>query len=49
MAFFKLKALSRTASERIVNSLWAPIACILKTFAPQECRNYFAATGYDPD
>ena len=49
MAFAKLKALLRKAAERSVEALWAAIGRILETFAPQECRNYFAAAGYDPD
>ena len=49
MAFSKLKALLRKAAERTLDGLWAAIARILETFAPQECRNYFAAAGYDPD
>ena len=45
MAFAKLKALLRQAAERTVEGLWRAIARILETFQPQECRNYFAATG----
>ncbi len=48
MAFAKLKAMLRKAAARIVEGLWAAIAKILDTFAPDECRNYFAAAGYDP-
>ena len=48
MAFAKLKALLRQAAERTVEGLWGAIARILETFQPQECRNYFAAAGYDP-
>ena len=48
MAFAKLKALLRKAAERSVDGLWNAIARILHTFHPQECRNYFAAAGYDP-
>ena len=49
MAFSKLKALLRKAAQRTVDGLWAAIARLIETFAPQECRNYFAAAGYDPD
>ena len=49
IAFSKLKALLRKGAERTVNGLWAAIARIHETFAPQECRNYFAAVGHDPD
>ena len=48
MAFAKLKALLRQAAERTVEGLWGAIARILETFQPRECRNYFAAAGYDP-
>ena len=48
MAFAKLKALLRKAGERTVDGLWGAIARILDTFQPRECRNYFAAAGYDP-
>ena len=47
MTFAKLKALLRKAAERSVEALWAAIGRVLETFAPQECRNYFAAAGYD--
>ena len=49
MAFSKLKALLRKAAERTVEGLWAAIGRILETYAPQECKNYFLAAGYDPD
>ncbi len=48
MAFSKLKANLRKAAERTVEGLWNAIARILETIKPQECRNYFAAAGYDP-
>ena len=44
MAFFKLKALLRKAAPRTVTDLWDA----LDDFLPTECRNYFAAAGYDP-
>jgi transposase len=46
-AFAKLKALLRKAAERTVDGLWAAIGQIVDLFAPDECRNYFAAAGYD--
>jgi transposase len=49
MAFSKLKALLRKAAERTVDSLWASIGRLVDVFTPQECANYFAAAGYDPD
>ena len=48
MAFSKLKALLRKAAERTVDGLWKAIGNVLETFKPQECKNYFAAAGYDP-
>jgi transposase len=47
LAFSKLKALLRKASERTVEGLWTAIGHLLDTFAPQECTSYFAAAGYD--
>lgn len=46
-AFSKLKALLRKAASRTIDDLWNAIAEILKTFSPDECKNYFTATGYD--
>jgi len=46
-AFAKLKALLRKAAERTVDGLWAAIGCLINTFSPHECANYFAAAGYD--
>ena len=48
-AFSKLKALLRKAAERTVASLWNAIGRIIDTFSPDECANYFAAAGYDPE
>ena len=45
----KLKALLRKAAERTVEGLWAAIGRLIDLFTPQECINYFTATGYDPD
>ena len=46
-AFAKLKALLRKAAERTVDGLWTAIGRIVDLFIPDECRNYFAAAGYD--
>jgi transposase len=46
-AFAKLKALLRKAAKRTVDALWRAIGSIIDTFTPDECRNYFAAAGYD--
>lgn len=48
-AFAKLKAMLRKAAERTVEGLWDAIGRIIDTFTPDECANYFAAAGYDPD
>jgi transposase len=48
-AFAKLKALLRKAAERTIRGLWCLIGQLIDTFTPQECANYFAAAGYDPD
>jgi transposase len=47
-AFAKLKALLRKAAERTVGGLWSAIARFIDLFTPEECRNYFAAAGYEP-
>ena len=49
MAFSKLKAILRQAAARTVNDLWDVIAQSLDEFTPAECRNYFAAAGYEPE
>jgi transposase len=46
-AFSKLKAILRKAAARTLEELWAAIAAALKAFTPEECRNYFAACGYE--
>ena len=46
-AFAKLKALLRKAAERTVEGLWTAIGQLIDLFTPKECRNFFAAAGYD--
>jgi hypothetical protein len=29
------------------SGLWTAIGCLIETFTPAECANYFAAAGYD--
>jgi transposase len=48
-AFSKLKALLRKAAERTVDALWDRIGALLGEFSPNECANFFAAAGYEPD
>lgn len=46
-AFAKLKALLRKAAARTRDDLWAAIGEAINAFTPNECRNLFAACGYD--
>jgi transposase len=46
MVFSKLKALLRAAEARTMPDLWQAIADALKSFTPNECRNYLVAAGY---
>jgi transposase len=46
MAFAKLKALLRKASERTVRKLWDRIGELLQEFTSQECQNYLTHQGY---
>ena len=47
MAFAQLKALLRAAAARTIPDLWDALKNALDAFTPNECRNYFAAAGYD--
>ena len=49
MAFAKLEALLRGVAARTVPALGQAIAAALDRFTPHECRNYFIATGYEPE
>jgi transposase len=44
--FAKLKQLIRSAAPRSREALWQGIAAMLHRFAPQECANYLANSGY---
>jgi len=44
--FSKLKALLRKAARRTFCALWDEIGRLLNVFTPQECKNYFASSGY---
>ena len=46
MAFAKLKAALRKGAKRTVNTLIKLIGRLVKTFAPDECANYFRHAGY---
>ena len=45
--FAKLKALLRAAATRTIPDLWDAIRDAIAQFTPDECKNYFAAAGYD--
>ena len=49
MAFSKLKAILRKAAARTITELWDVIGKAINQFKPTECKNYFAAEGYDLD
>ena len=44
--FSKLKALLRRAAKRSTDALWQEIGELLTTISPNECKNYFASSGY---
>ena len=46
MAFAKLKAALRKGAKRTVDALIKLIGRLVKTFAPNECANYFRHAGY---
>ena len=46
-AFAKIKAFLRAAAARTIPDLWDALRNALDAFPPNECRNYFAAAGYD--
>ena len=45
--FAKLKALLRKAAARTRDALWDTIGILLDEFAPTECQNYIANSGYE--
>ena len=49
LAFAKLKSLLRAAAARTCDALWTTVGLILDAVTPDECRNLFTATGYEPD
>jgi transposase len=44
-AFSKLKTLLRKAKARTYDTLWKAVGHVCDLFTPQECWNYFRATG----
>ena len=49
MAFSKFKAFLKKTAARTKDDLWDAIAQAIEIFTPIECKNYFAAAGYDPE
>ncbi len=49
LAFAKFKAFLKAIAARTVDGLWNAIAQAVDIFTPNECRNYFTATGYEPE
>jgi transposase len=47
-AFAKLKALLRKVAASTIEDIWNDIGYALPLFTPNECANYFTATGYEP-
>ena len=47
MAFSKFKAFLKRRAARTVTQLDKAIAQAIDTYTPNECKNYFAAAGYD--
>ena len=47
MAFSKFKAYLKRRAARTVTELWEAIGHATDNFTPPECKNYFAAAGYD--
>jgi hypothetical protein len=46
MAFSKFKAHLRKAAEHTIAGLLRRIGRVVKTFTPQECRNFLRHAGY---
>jgi hypothetical protein len=46
MAFSKLKMALRKGAARTVTTLMKLIGKLIKTFAPEQCANYFRHAGY---
>ena len=49
MAFAKFKALLRAKAARTVTVLWDAAGSVLDAFTPDECANFFTASGYEPE
>lgn len=49
MAFSKIKALLKKAAARTVADLWDAVRDAIDAISPTDARNYFTATGYEPE
>ena len=49
LAFSKIKALLKKAAARTVAHLWDAIRAAIDAVTPADCRNFFIATGYEPE
>ena len=49
MAFSKLKTLLRDEACRSIDELWQTIGLAMDAIKPNECENYFKASGYELD
>ena len=49
MAFAKFKAFLKRIAARTVDDLWTAIGRAFDIFTPRDCRNFFTATGYEPE
>jgi hypothetical protein len=49
MTFSKLKAHMRAAQAKTYDALWKAIGEICTLFEPEECWNFFNASGYASD
>lgn len=49
IAFSKFKAFRKRGAARTVHDLWDALVNAVDIFTPAECRNDFAAAGYEPE
>jgi len=49
MAFSKIKTLIKKVAARTVEALWEAVRDAIDAVTPKEARNYFAASGYEPE
>ena len=49
LAFSKIKAHLKKAAARTVADLWIAIREAIDAVTTQDCRNFFTATGYEPE